>query len=104
MVVLEPYSPDLLWILIVGFLIAFVLAFGLVGRGSTAFLLNVGAAGLTAGASMHMGGYWDEKSSIPFMSGYNDAVRSSKSSRQQLALVGALWACTSFLAIFGLLW
>jgi hypothetical protein len=83
---------------------AVVLAVGLVGSGLAALLLNISAAAMTATASVHMGKFWDDKGKVPLMNNYNEAVDSSKTTRQQLALVGGLWACTSFLAIFGLIW
>jgi hypothetical protein len=75
----------------------------LVGTGPAAFLLNVSAGLMTAAASVHMGKFWDDKTKVPLIDNYNEAIDSSKTSRQQLALVGGLWACTSFLAVFRLL-
>ena len=82
---------------------ALVLAFHLIGPGSKSLLLNVVAGLATAGASVHMGNFWDQKGKVPFVQGYNEAIESSKIIRGQLALLGLLWGVSSFSQLFGLL-
>ena len=45
---LEPYSPDVLWIVVVGYIVAFILAFGLGANDvSNSFGTSVGSKVLT---------------------------------------------------------
>ena len=60
--------------------------------------MAVGA--ITAFASVYMSDYWREKSKVPFMTGYNAAIDSTKVVREQLALVGVTWMVSSVLEIF----
>jgi hypothetical protein len=80
-----------------------LLGFHIITSGPKSLILNVAAGLATAGASVHMGGFWDEKGKVPFMTDYNDAVDSSKVIRGHLALIGLLWGVSSFFSLFEVL-
>jgi len=80
-----------------------VLALHVVPSGSKNLALNVAAGLATAGASVYMGHFWDEKAKVPLMQDYNDAINSSKTIRGQLALIGMLWGVSSFFSVFDVL-
>jgi len=80
-----------------------LLALHIISSGPKSLMLNVAAGLATAGASVHMGHFWDDKGKVPLIQDYNDAVDSSKTIRGQLALLGLLWGASSFFAIFNVL-
>ena len=80
-----------------------VLALGFVGSGVKGLVLNVAAGLATASGSVYMGHFWDQKGKVPFVDGYNEAVDSSKVIRGQLALLGLLWAVSSFFHLLNIL-
>jgi hypothetical protein len=63
--------------------------------------MNAVNAAVTAGASVYMGEFWDQKGKIPMIASYNEALESTRSIRNQLALLGIVWALSTFLSLFG---
>jgi hypothetical protein len=74
-----------------------------VGSGVKGLALNVAAGLATAGASVHMGDFYDQKGKVPLINTYNEALESSKVVRGQLALIGLLWCTSSFVQLLGAL-
>jgi hypothetical protein len=63
-------------------------------------LLTLFIAITTAGSSVYMGDYWDRKGKVPLVSGYNEAVVSTKQMRGILALLGIFWGVSFLLEMF----
>ena len=73
------------------------MSFGLISGGFRTLFLDMIACGATAGASVYLGDFWDQKSKVPMVSSYSDAVESTKRMRGHLALLGILWGLSLFL-------
>ncbi|KAF2668347.1 hypothetical protein BT63DRAFT_425669 [Microthyrium microscopicum] len=84
-------------------LFASALALHLVSSGFKSLSTNVFGALMTAAASVYIGGHWDAKGNIPLVTSYNDALRSTQTIRGQLALVGVVWALSSVVELYSLL-
>jgi hypothetical protein len=70
---------------------------GLIGGGLRGLVIPLFACIGSAGASVFIGDFWDDKTQIPLVQSYSEAVDSTKKLRGYLALLGILWGLSFIL-------
>ncbi|MCJ1477467.1 hypothetical protein MMC13_006139 [Lambiella insularis] len=65
----------------------------------TCSLSNIAMAGGALAARIHIGNFWQGKSRVPFVGGYNEGMRRTETMRQLLGLLAISWAVTGVLRL-----
>lgn len=68
------------------------------------FIFNAANLAICFFARAHVAGFWEGKTKVPLVRGYNDAVTSTNIIKEQLGFLGASWAVTSVIELLRVLW
>jgi hypothetical protein len=62
---------------------------------TTALAVNALNIGVTCAAQLHISKFWSDKSKVPTVKGFNDAIEQSNTIKIVLTYLGMSWAVTT---------
>lgn len=61
--------------------------------------MNFANIAVSHGARIHVGNFWDHKAEVPFVTGFNDAIKSTQTFRKYLGYLEVAWLVSSILEV-----